>query len=451
MNISILPNKLFIKLFFGFWLSNSLLIIVVAVLLSLQSDIRSISPQHEKMLKKMAKKLASNPQLIQSEKISRLQRKGFHSGKPLRFYISDNLGNLLGQRHPRDLRKFVLLTEETDSLISYYSKRELYFGALPISINGQEYRLYGATPLAHPRPLMVFLIGNKLLTLALAILLSGLVCALLAWHLGKPLRVLKHSADSLAKGNLSSRVDEHTLVRRDELGDLGNAFNGMADAIELQIQSQQQLVRDISHELRTPLTRLQLALAIARKRGQQSKELSRIQHEALQLDALINELLTLSRLTISARQQPVSVALHISLQQVFEDAEFEAREVGKTLSIHLDDSSACYHQPKLLARALENVIRNAIRHAKQRVMLRLLTNDSHYILSVCDDGHGVAKAEIEAIFRPFYRTDSSRDRETGGWGLGLAIAAAAMEAQGGTISGEVSASGGLCVYLALKK
>jgi two-component system sensor histidine kinase CpxA len=341
------------------------------------------------------------------------------------------------------------MAEEANQPISHQFRDELIFGPLEFSVNGKNYQLFGRLPDNHPRPWFFFFADNKLLTAGLAILLSGLLCGLLAWYLGKPLRSLKHSANALAKGDLANRVDAATASRRDEMGQLAVAFNGMADAIETMVNNQQRLMGDISHELRTPLTRLQLSLALARKKGQHSTELDRIEYEALQQEALISELLTLSRVRLNATEKRLTAELTETLSQVLDDAEFEAEQQGKQLHINIDESICFEHLPKTLSRAIENLLRNAIRYAEKNIYIESQQTKHKVSIVVKDDGPGLPTEELEAIFTPFYRPDSARDRESGGWGLGLAITQAAIYAHNGKIVAQNDLPHGLMVTIDL--
>jgi two-component system sensor histidine kinase CpxA len=199
------------------------------------------------------------------------------------------------------------------------------------------------------------------------------------------------------------------------------------------INNQQRLMGDISHELRTPLTRLQLALALGRKKGQQSEELDRISYEALQLEALISELLTLSRVSLVSHENRLVLELAESLSQVLDDAEFEAEQQGKHLQIDIPEALLLPLHPKALSRAIENILRNAIRYANANISIDAVQVVNEIIIIIQDDGPGIATQELEAIFKPFYRPDTARDRQSGGWGLGLAITQAAIQLHQGSI------------------
>ncbi|MGX9462144.1 ATP-binding protein [Shewanella sp. A14] len=432
-------NRLFFKLLLGFWLCSSLIIALVSLLPLLQQnhDRSPLPPSLERILENIAQRIQQQPQLLETKNLQRLHRGRNHDGGPIRLYLTDSEGQILNtKRVSREFRRFQLMSEEADQPISHQFRNELIFGPYVFQVNGKGYQLFGRLPDSHPRPWFFFFADNKLLTAGLAILLSGLLCGLLAWYLSKPLRSLKHSANALARGDLSNRVDKATANRRDEMGQLAVAFNGMADAIETMVNNQQRLMGDISHELRTPLTRLQLSLALARKKGQHSDELERIGYEALQLEALISELLTLSRVSLANHEHKLELGLAESLSQVLDDAEFEAEQQGKNLQIDIPEALKLPQHPKTLSRAIENLLRNAICYADSQITISAAPVGKHILITVEDDGPGIEPKELEAIFKPFYRPDTARDRKSGGWGLGLAITQAAISLHQGNIVAE---------------
>ncbi|MGB6135049.1 MAG: ATP-binding protein [Shewanella sp.] len=445
-------NRLFFKLLLGFWLCSSLIIALVSLLplLQLNQDRSPLPPSQERILKKMAEHIQQQPELLTGNLLQRSNRGRDPNLGPLRIYITNDVGQVINtKRVSRVFRRFQLMAEEANHPISHQFRNELIFGPYQFDVEGKSYNLFGRFPDNHPRPWFFFFTDNKLLTAGFAILLSGLLCGLLAWYLSKPLRSLRLSANALAKGDLANRVDAATASRRDEMGQLAIAFNGMADAIETMVNNQQRLMGDISHELRTPLTRLQLSLALARKKGQHSTELDRIEYEALQQEALISELLTLSRVRLNASEKRLTAELNETLSQVLDDAEFEAEQQGKQLHINIDESISFEHLPKTLSRAIENLLRNAIRYAEKTVSIESTQSKNHITIMVTDDGPGLPEAELEAIFTPFYRPDSSRDRESGGWGLGLAITQAAIYAHNGKIVAKNRLPHGLMVTIDL--
>lgn len=452
MRLSITPNRIFIKLLLGFWLCSSMIIAIVALLPLLQQsyDRAPIPPKLEQVLTRTANWLERETNGKSIDELKRWSGRRHFDGKHVKFYLMDGDGKLInGKRNSRMMRHFMLMTEEAGKPISHQFRNDLVFGPQLLTIAGQEYQLYGRVPAHHPRPWFLFLADNKLATLLLAIALSGLICALLAWHLGKPLRQLKSSAEALAQGDLDCRVDDSTAKRKDEVGQLAQAFNAMADAIQTTMNSQQRLISDVSHELRTPLTRLQLSLALARKKGLQGTEVERIGYEAEQLELLIGELLELSRVKSHEPDNMKQLELAETLSQVLDDAEFEAEQQLKQLYIHIPEELELLQDPRILSRAVENLLRNAIRYAQSRVSLTATLLGKQVEIIIEDDGPGIEDKELEAIFRPFYRPDSARERESGGWGLGLAITHAAIQAHRGQVTATNIAPHGLRIRILL--
>lgn len=448
-----MPNRLFIKLLLGFWLCSSLIIALVGLLPLLQQshDRGPIPRPLANALTSIVLHIQENPALIESDYLRNWERRRGMEGKPLRIYLANSQGQVLNtHRVSRSVRSFMLMTDEEKQPISHRFKDELVFGPYQFTVGTETYSLYGRLP-DHHRPWFFFFTENKLLTLSLAIVLSGILCGLLAWHLGKALNSLKKSANALAEGDLSHRVDKPTTQRNDEIGQLATAFNSMADSIEAMVNNQQRLMGDISHELRTPLTRLQLSLALARKKGQQTTETERIGYEAEQLEKLISELLELSRVKLSTNETKVHLGLAESLSQVLDDAEFEAEQQGKSITIDIDEEIELAHFPKSLSRAIENLLRNAIRYAASDIQLQASAIADQVKITIKDDGPGIDAAELDAIFKPFYRPDSARQRESGGWGLGLAITEAAITAHKGNIKAENRIATGLEVTITLPK
>src|SRR5690606_28772499 len=153
------------------------------------------------------------------------------------------------------------------------------------------------------------------------------------------------------------------------------------------------------------------------------------------IDAMLAQILTLSRL--DARQTNI-IFQHIKLDQLLEpligDAIFEAEALNKKIEVSLQPNLSLSGSRQLLASAIENLLRNGIKYAKSTVAISLQkTADNHIELTISDDGPGVADSELDKIFTPFYRTAESRSRDSGGVGLGLAIAAKAVESIGGNI------------------
>jgi two-component system OmpR family sensor kinase len=289
--------------------------------------------------------------------------------------------------------------------------------------------------------------------LALALVVSGLVSWWLARYVARPVTRLQASARAIAAGNLDARVGEAFGRRRDELGVLARDFDQMAERLRALIAARDVLLRDVSHELRSPLARLRVALGLARRpTADVARELDRIEREAERLDALIGEILHLSRLSSpEPGLQRCTLDLATLVDEVVADAALEGAEQNKTIVAGGVDRLDMSGDPDLLRSAIENVLRNALRFtaAGSSVAVDLARDGPSIVLTVTDQGPGVPAAELERIFEPFYRVASSRDRGSGGTGLGLAIAARVVALHGGRITARNGTEGGLVVEITL--
>lgn len=289
--------------------------------------------------------------------------------------------------------------------------------------------------------------------LVAALIASLLFSAVLAWYLTRPVRHLQSAANRLARGELGTRVMPHIGRRRDEIADLGRDFDHMAAHLQALVSAQQRLLHDVSHELRSPLARLQVAVGLGRQQPDRlAGMLERIERETGRLDELVGELLTLSRLEAhvdSERDEPLD--LSALLEEVVEDARFEAEADGRQVSLSLNGEAQIKGKPELLRRAFENVIRNAVRYTAPQtgVAVNAATQADRFVIRVCDRGPGVTPAALERIFEPFVRADGEATGGREGYGLGLAITKRAVMAHGGTVEASNREGGGLCIELCL--
>jgi two-component system sensor histidine kinase CpxA len=294
-----------------------------------------------------------------------------------------------------------------------------------------------------------------------AILFSGLLSALLARILVRPIGQLRHTAQELASGNLQARAgsSKRHSSKGDEVVALVHDFNRMADQIESLLGMQKQLIRDVSHELRSPLSRLSVALELLREdtNEQSMVHVERIERETERLNRLIGQLLELSRMeaTEGVGIRTESVQLEEIVREVVSNAAYEAGSRGCNVRAVLRDQVTLQANPELLASAIENVVRNGIRytHAGTDVMVTLEydRNDGATVvkLTVRDFGPGVPEDKIPSLRMPFYRLDPARSSETGGTGVGLAIADRAIRLHGGSLALRNHPEGGLEVILLL--
>jgi two-component system, OmpR family, sensor kinase len=320
-----------------------------------------------------------------------------------------------------------------------------------VSANGTEYMLIALphqgrfAPFEQPWARLAFLL--------LAVVVTGVASLWLTRSVSRPVAALGAATRELAAGNLSARVAAPVSSRRDELGGLARDFDAMAGRLQEQVDAKERLLQDISHELRSPLARMRVALGLARQSGASTDlQLNRIEQEAERLNALIGQLLTLSRLgSDGASISADSVDLVDLLDTIARDAAFEGQARGVRIEWQPPGTTVTVRgDAVLLASAIENVVRNALRYTPERSTVALavaLLGRERVAVTVEDEGPGVPEAELKQIFAPFHRVAESRGRDTGGDGLGLAITDRVMQAHHGTARAENRPGGGLRVTL----
>ena len=274
-----------------------------------------------------------------------------------------------------------------------------------------------------PRRRGMFHIHDLWLQAVVLILLGGLLCYLLARYITAPVTRLRGATRRLAAGDLSARVGSERR-RRDELEDLGRDFDGMAERMESMVSAQRRLLTDMSHELRSPLARINVALGLLRQRGVEDADgmLTRLETESERLNQLIGDLLTLSRLESGgprASSQPVDLSQLVS--DVVNDARLEASARGCEVRVTEPSRVSVQGVPELLRSAIENVVRNAVRHTAESTAVevgvaeRSDSNGKVAVIEVRDHGPGVPEEQIERIFEPLRRRRAgARDRPPGG-------------------------------------
>jgi two-component system OmpR family sensor kinase len=287
-----------------------------------------------------------------------------------------------------------------------------------------------------------------------ATLLASLATALtLAWYVAKPIRSLRSAFDAVAGGDLEVRVAPLIGARKDELADLGQDFDRMADRLQASMNGQRRLLHDVSHEMRSPLARLQAAAGLIRlKYGGEESTIERIEEEITRIDRLVGDLLKLSRLEAGELGGPEEeVDLQELVREVVTDANFEAQATDRAVTWDEQTAAIVWGRPEMLHGAIENVVRNALKHASGSSEVRIETSldatQSRYTLRVLDRGPGVPEDELAGLFNPFFRAANAA--ETEGYGLGLAIARRSIEAHRGTIGASNRPDGGLVVTITL--
>lgn len=301
-----------------------------------------------------------------------------------------------------------------------------------------------------PGPLLGWLGGHLWLRLGMAVLISGLICYLLSRLMTSRLRELQLASRQLARGELDTRLQ----VRRtggDETDELARDFNAMAGQLQERIQAQKRLLADVSHELRSPLARLRIALALAQEdKANAEGHLDRIEQEAERLEELIGQLLAsqTGKLVLDSHIDLVPL-----LRQLAEDAAFEGRTRGRHVTFDSPvEEAVVASSGDLLHKSFENILRNALAHTpdQSRVTVTLTETGTGFDVCIADQGPGVPESELEKIFEEFYRVDTARSRDSGGHGLGLAIARRAIDQHGGSVMA-ANTGNGLAVTVSLPR
>ena len=292
-------------------------------------------------------------------------------------------------------------------------------------------------------------IAPPLLPILAGSLVSLVFAALLAWYFARPIRTLRSAFAAVADGKLETRIGGAMGKRNDELADLGHDFDHMADRLDKLIETQRRLLHDVSHELRSPLARLQAAADLMLQQPERGAEfVDRIQRDTARMDGLVGELLTLSRLDAGmAGRLDEDVDIYEIVVDVADAAGFEAQLKHCTIACHLADTLIVRGNHELLHRAIENVVRNALRHSPEDscVTIAVEVKDARLALTVSDQGPGVADGDLGAIFEPFVRGAGAPSST--GHGLGLAITRRVALAHGGSVHAENRAGGGLAVTI----
>ena len=462
-------RSLFLKVFLWFWLAMVVVIATFAVTTHLTRSPESFRPPQfvESVLSGYARNAAA---AYGREGAAGLEAYLNHANEEsgTRNQLFDESGReLTGADADARVREVAARVARTGQPFF----RDIGFGMLEVRAvsarDGGRYALVTYMPLGGPPPpgkrhIPFWILSDntwELLVRALAaVLAAGALCWLLARYMVTPVVKLREVTRQVTEGDLSARVGPRLGGRRDELAAMGHDFDEMAGRIETLVGAQTRLLRDISHELRSPLARLTVALDLARKRAGPAAAgyLDRIEREAMRLNEMIGQLLALSRSeSVGDGLRAEEFDLAALVREVAADADFEAQ--ARNCSVVVEESDACVTRgtPQLIRSAVENVVRNAVRYTPEgtavKISLRCLREDGRgeAVINVRDEGAGVPEEFLKDIFRPFYRMDDSRTRETGGAGLGLAITERAVRLHGGTVKAENVPGGGFTVELRL--
>ncbi|MFC3907701.1 two-component system sensor histidine kinase CpxA [Legionella dresdenensis] len=448
-------RSLYWKIFLSFWLATILIIITTAWVTSEIAKKSSI-PAREKLF--MDSYASAAVATFESGQHSALKKWLAETGRSrqMTLFLLCSTGEIIGNRPPpleiREIAKDLVQEELDDGLLKFGN---LIVSHEILSTSGKAYRLAAVSkkPLAH---FVVIPWAGLTIRLTIAIFISGLICYLLSIYLTQPLRSLSIAAKSIATGNFNTRVGKLKGHYRDEIDDLRDEFDQMAEQLETIVKSKERLLQDISHELRSPIARLQIAIELGRKKANALAEIefARMELECMRLNNLISEILQFARLDKSVDELHLKeVNLHNLLKKIADDANYEYNHDSPRVMFEAPDCQMMVDE-RLIHRAVENIVRNALRYSPEdkpvNLSLAIEPESRKIFIDIKDHGPGVPPEQLDKIFNPFYRVDVSREKRTGGYGLGLSIAQKAIDLHQGTITAQNRKTGGLWIRISLK-
>ena len=277
---------------------------------------------------------------------------------------------------------------------------------------------------------------------------TGILCWIAAAGVISPIRRVATSIALFGQGNLGVRVETD---RDDEIGQLGRSFNEMAERLERLIVSERRLLGDISHELRSPLARLKFAMKLARTSPNPAAALERIERDVNRIASLVSDIVEINVVEDDpALHEQREICVRDVIDEVVRDCNLEADARGCRIEVSGDVCGSVHGNPELLRRAVENVLRNAIRYSPEKSPVELTINETPGDANIVirDFGPGVPDAALNRIFDPFFRVEEARNTNGGGSGLGLSIAKRAVHLHRGSIAAE-NATPGLRVTIAI--
>jgi two-component system sensor histidine kinase CpxA len=451
-------KSLFLKIFLSFWLVQALIVALVVIATVVYRP-QTESPFWDYIKSHVAEQLVQAYEGGGSAGLAhRIDQ--FGANLKLQAFLFDEQGReLSGREAARWAQRLIHGQDPQGSGWPAHFSARRFVKQEVVTDEGKHYIMVAEVP---PRPWLPLLRQKPpwtgLVILGMAILVSGVVCYFLAGYLTSDVRRLRAATQQLAAGDLNARAEAPRGERRDEIAELVRDFNTMAERLQDLMEAQARLLNDISHELRSPLARLSVALGLAVQRSgpEALGALERIEREANRLNDLIGRLLTLARLEGGEDGlRRTAISINELVRDIALDADFEAQSRHCRVVCVIQDEITVLGSASLLHSAVENVVRNAMRHTREgtEVEIRLACEageaGEQAVIRVTDHGPGVPPEALEKLFRPFYRLDDARGRETGGVGLGLAITERAVRLHGGTVRAANRPQGGLMVEMRL--
>jgi two-component system sensor histidine kinase CpxA len=448
-------RSLYWKIFISFWLATILIIFTTAWIISHIVQKSSLPAQEQLFMDSYANAAVATFESGRHAALLKWLNK-IGISRHMSVYLLSSTGEIIGtQDPPENVRKVAenLLQDQLSEGILKSDK--LIVSHEILSTSGKFYRLAAVSE----KPIYHFVgvpWAGLAIRLTLATFISGLICYLLSRYLTQPLRSLEMAAKSIATGKLNTRVGHLRGHHNDEIAQLSHEFDRMAEQLETLISSKERLLQDISHELRSPLARLHIAIELGRNKTNHiaDNEFNRMELECSRLNALITEVLDFARLEKSTTELILNeVDLSALLMNVIKDANYELGEMPPRVQAGVIEPCRLVLDERLIHRAIENVVRNALHYTpeEEKVLVSVKHDETkeHIYIDISDKGPGVPEKQLDKIFSPFYRVDTSRTKKTGGYGLGLAIAWRAIQLHHGEIIALNNRDRGLLVRIIL--
>lgn len=451
-------SRIAVKIFLTFWLTFFLVVVGFSVMLQMLGSQEPVQPLGEFHRRQLEQHQTQIQTVFRNRGLQGLRRftQDVEANRGITvLLLAEDGTDILNRDVPVSVKSFVASNRDAGVPLMQMRERRMLLG--PVALQGVEppARLVVWLPMAasDTSPLERWWAGRYAAAqLGVGLLVSGLMSLALSLTLTRPLNRLERAASRLAQSHFDTRDIDAVAMRKDEIGSLAKEFAHMARQLHGALESRQRLLRDVSHELRSPLTRLQVAIGLAGRQvgPDHVAAFERMELECERLNALIGEVLALARAGNDSQEHArCDFDLALTLRSLVADARFEARSAGKDVTLHVPERLVMSGNEARVGSAIENVVRNAIAYTpvQTTVSVAAARQGEGVCVVVTDGGPGVPEGELSNIFLPFYRVSQARERETGGTGVGLAIAAQAVQWHGGRIGARNGPEGGLVIEM----
>lgn len=437
------------RILFSFWVTLILVVISMPIIFWVDRNTTDVKPEippielNDRLTLKLLTEDYSTVKTWFAQQPKRFSK---------RIYVQYRNEEILGRELPRSLRRISDNLSSSRPFIHRQRFDQLFVGRYLLMPNGEYARILIRTHMKPPPghgPFRDNVIGIVLM----AIVISGLISFVLAKHIAGPIKIVRAATRQFASGDLSIRVKGQLKPSHDEVYGLAEDFDSMAERLEKTISSHKHLIQDISHELRSPIARLQLALALAKKKlklSDDQEDFLRIEKECEQLNTIINTLLNLPAYELDP--QVLRLDKHdlvACLNDVCQDLRYAHPHIAIQFDHGDQEHVAVPLNEPLFRSAVENILKNAITYhnGSDPIEVTLNIKADSAVVEFSDRGPGIDDSKLDDIFKPFYRISEARDRRSGGYGLGLAITKRAIDLHDGIIRAHNRTGGGLTVHI----